>query len=375
MNLYCVRFKKEFHNWTSGNNDIDKFIQQMQLHAKKYNEIIEWIPFNKFTNIEYLSRGGFGVVYKATWTDGYIYGFNSHKNAWKRSSQMNVCLKRLYNSNDINKDFLEEVKNQHKYGGDSSIAIYGITKNPQDNDYTMVMQYAKKGSLRKLLDSRYHMLNWICKIDNLRYISQGLRAIHKAKLVHKDLHSGNIVNQSYFDPYITDFGLCKPVSQDSGSKEFFGVLPYVAPELLKALFNGDNIVYTQESDIYSFGIIMSEIINGYPPYYDFPHNTDLALKILEGQRPEIKCEVPQLLLDLMNRCLDDKPKNRPYAKELVDRLKQYQYDITNEKTELYKQIKAIKTEKFPAPLIYKIHEQASYKSQNLSKTLKNFQGY
>ncbi|CAG8547774.1 8115_t:CDS:2, partial [Cetraspora pellucida] len=286
---------------------------------------------------------------------------------------MVVCLKRINDSKCINEDFLEEVKNQHYYGGDSSIAIYGITKDPRNSDYIIVMQYAKEGSLRKLLDSRYHELNWICKIDNLRYISQGLCAIHKARLIHKDFHSGNIVNQSLLSPYITDFGLCKPVSQGSNSKELFGVLPYVAPELLKALKNGENIVYTQESDIYSLGIIMLEIFNGYPPYYNIPHDTALALKILGGQRPEIKCEVPQLLLNLINRCLDGEAKNRPHVKELVDSFKQYQYDITNEKTELYKQVKTIKTEKFPAPLIYETHKQSSYTSKNLSKTLKNFQ--
>ncbi|RIB07410.1 hypothetical protein C2G38_2113837, partial [Gigaspora rosea] len=48
--------------------------------------------------------------------------------------------------------------------------------------------------------------------------------------------------------FITDFGLCKPVSQDSSSAEIFGVLPYIAPEVLYTK------EYSQKSDIYSFGI-------------------------------------------------------------------------------------------------------------------------
>ncbi|RIB14657.1 kinase-like domain-containing protein, partial [Gigaspora rosea] len=198
----------------------------------------------------------------------------------------------------------------------SSIKIYGITKDPQNNDYMIVMQYAKQGSLRKLLDSRFHELNWNCKINILYYMAKGLYAIHHAKLVHKDFHSGNIVNENLFFSYITDFGLCKPISPNTNSKQLFGVLPYVAPELLRTSDNGDNIVYTQESDIYSFGIIMSEIFNGYPPYYNIPHDISLKLKILEDQKPKIECEVPQLLLDLMYKCLDDEPKNRPCAKKL-----------------------------------------------------------
>ena len=183
----------------------------------------------------------------------------------------------------------------------------------------MVMEYAKQGSLRKLLDSKYGELDWASKVANLYFIANGLNTIHKAKLVHKDFHSGNIVNQNMFNSYITDFGLCKPVSQDSSSKALFGVLPYIAPEVLYT--NGKE--YTQKSDIYSFGIIMSEVFTGYPPYHDIPHDKDLATRICLGYRPKIRCEVPQLLLDLMNKCLDAEPHNRPTVKELANMLGQF----------------------------------------------------
>jgi len=62
-------FQQDFFNWTSGNKFIDKFIQEPQLNAKVTNQILEWIPYNKFKNIEYLDKGGFSVVYKAIWLD------------------------------------------------------------------------------------------------------------------------------------------------------------------------------------------------------------------------------------------------------------------------------------------------------------------
>ncbi|RIB07807.1 kinase-like domain-containing protein [Gigaspora rosea] len=236
------------------------------------------------------------------------------------------------------------------------------------------MEYAEQGSLRKLLDSKYSELNWASKVISLYYIADGLKIIHKANLVHKDFHSGNIVNQNIFSSFITDFGLCKPVSQDSNSNALFGVLPYIAPEVLYA--HGKE--YTHKSDIYSFGIIMSEVFTGYPPYHDIPHDKDLATHICLGYRPKIRCEVPQLLLDLMNKCLDADPQNRPTAEELVDRLGQFFNNLENKETELYKQVQNIEdlNKNFlsynQVRLIqfeYQTHSQAIYTSRflNLSK--------
>ncbi|RIB22982.1 kinase-like domain-containing protein [Gigaspora rosea] len=326
-----LRFEKEFCNWTSDNHNIDQLIQQTQLNAFTFKDIIEWILFSKFTNIKYLAKEGFGTIFKAVWIDGYITGIDYQKNVWKRSAQIDICLKGLYNSKDIKQEFLEEIKNQHKYGGKSAIVIYGITKNPKDGNYMIVMEYAKQGSLRQLLDSKY-------------------------------------VNQNMFSSYITDFGLCKPVSQDSSSKAFFGVLPYIAPEVLYA--HGKE--YTQKSDIYSFGIIMSEVFTGYPPYHDIPHDKDLAIRICLGYRPKIRCEVPQLLLDLINKCLDADPQNRPTASELADTLNKFFINLKNKETGLYSQVEdldknflscdQVKSTRFE----YQTHPQAIYTSQFLN---------
>lgn len=229
-----------------------------------------------------------------------------------------VCLKSLNNSKRLTGEFLKLIKNQHKCQGKSVITVYGITKDPKDNNYMVVMQYAKRGSLQKLLDNKFYELSLSDKISNLYCIAEGLHAIHDAGLMHKNLHFGNIVNETIISSFITDVGLCKPVPQESESKEIYGVLPYVAPEILYKK------EYTQKSDIYSFGIIMSEIFNGYTPYHNIHHDEDLAIKICRGYRPKINCEVPYIILDLMNKCLDADSQNRPTTKELVENLKRSQ---------------------------------------------------
>jgi len=57
--------KQEFSNWTSGNEFIDKFIQKSQLNVQSENQILEWISYNRFKNIEYFDKEGFSSIYKA----------------------------------------------------------------------------------------------------------------------------------------------------------------------------------------------------------------------------------------------------------------------------------------------------------------------
>ncbi|RHZ81728.1 hypothetical protein Glove_117g125 [Diversispora epigaea] len=244
------QFQNEFDKWTSGDKEIDKFIQQMQLDA------------NKLLN-----------------------GF--HSTDLKMNGKQGVYLKSLDNSTNKN-DFLQEIKNQLKFRGKYSIAMYGITKNPTENEYMMVMNYG---------------------------------------LMHKDFHPGNIVNQRIVSCYITDFGLCKPVSE-----KIFGIIPYMAPETLS---RGE---YTQASEIYSFGMVI-EVLTSYPPYYNISHDENLAIDICEGLKPEIKCEIPQFFKDIMEKCWNFESFNRPTAEELKFQLLKFSYNSYKD-DEIRKQIKA-----------------------------------
>ncbi len=105
------KFERNFENWTSGNHDIDEFIKKTQLKAKNEYEVIEWIEYDKFKNIEYLAKGGSGIIYKANWIDGYIVSWNYKNNRWKRGYQGgHVALKCLHNSPNLTAKFLREVR-------------------------------------------------------------------------------------------------------------------------------------------------------------------------------------------------------------------------------------------------------------------------
>ena len=121
----CIskRFQQNFKNWTSGNSDVDKLIQESQLNAKDYQEKLEWIEYDRFENIEYITKGGFGKVYKAIWKDGFIESWDYETNQWIRLGSRTVALKSLNNSKDITSEFLNEVILRW-----SSVLKYAVSK-------------------------------------------------------------------------------------------------------------------------------------------------------------------------------------------------------------------------------------------------------
>ncbi|RGB33711.1 kinase-like domain-containing protein [Rhizophagus diaphanus] len=189
---------------------------------------------------------------------------------------------------------------------------YGITKDPGSRNFMIVMGYAKDGSLRQHLNNRFNSAKWNEKLNILRAIAQGLDNIHKKGLIHRDFHCGNILKDDTVT-LITDLGLCRPANVKSSQnecKELYGVLPYVAPEVLRG--KG----YTQESDIYSFGIIAYEVCTGLPPYHDITHDKFLAISICQGLRPKSNYKIPQLILNIIKQCWDADPLKRPKASKL-----------------------------------------------------------
>ena len=237
----------------------------------------------------------------------------------------------------------------------------------------MVLDYADHGSLRNYLNTNYDKLSWHIKLRDLSRIAHGLDEIHKKELIHRDLHIGNIL--SFSDTYsnvsrirITDMGLCKPAdynkSENTNNNGVYGVLPYIAPEILR----GQN--YTKAADVYSFGIIMYEVISGLPPYHDVSHDKDLAIKICLGLRPRFNIKVPQLIVHLIKRCLDANPLNRPTAEELNVILFTWYMDSD---IELKKQIKEaeeinnnLSTSNTILPTSLETHSEAIYTSRLLN---------
>src|SRR4051794_6023539 len=181
----------------------------------------------------------------------------------------------------------------------------------------MVLYYAKSGSLNNLNNwIKNDKSSWSDELDTLQWIINGLKTIHEKKMVHRDFHIGNILLRDYV-PYISDMGLCGEVG-NMDPTNIYGVMPYVAPEVLRGK------PYTQAADIYSFGMIMYFVATLRQPFANCAHDQELVLSICNGIRPEItEKEAPKCYIDLMKKCWDPNPDNRPNAGKIFKELQSF----------------------------------------------------
>ncbi|RHZ88839.1 hypothetical protein Glove_21g72 [Diversispora epigaea] len=315
-------FKNNFYKWTSGNEKIDKFIWDAQLNTNSLYAAIEWILYNRFKYIKEIAKGGFSTIYYAKWIDGYIKRWDTKKKQWNRNGKLEVVLKKFDNFANLNEDFLNEMTIHLKTMDikSYSIRIYGITKDPKTNRYMMI---------------RYG-----------------------------DFHPGNILANDFKTRalLISDFGLSKIVGkslENSNKRNIFGVLPYVAPEVLCGEEN------TKAADVYSFGIVT----------YELPHDRDLARQICDGLRPKIPFHTPKLITRIIMRCWDARVTHRPTFKELEKELWKYHYyykdnGYKNNYEITFQILKAAKFSKHlnntMNPYNYQTHPEAIYTSRLLN---------
>ena len=176
----------------------------------------------------------------------------------------------------------------------------------------MVLEHAEGGSFNDYLNKNYENFDWTNKRLILTDIINGLNEIHQKQMVHHDLHTGNVLFKylKSSNICISDLGLCGEVDNMDVAK-IYGVIPYVAPEVLRKK------PYTQSADIYSFGMIMYFVATGRQPFSNRAHDELLVLDICKGIRPEIsEPEAPKCYIGLMKRCWDSNPDNRPDSKEI-----------------------------------------------------------
>ncbi|PKY22220.1 kinase-like protein [Rhizophagus irregularis] len=311
-------------NWISGNEKIDDLIQNM-LWTDDPDIVFEWIPYSQFNEIKKIGKGGFATIYSAIWKDGPTLCSKSQDSKYKRDSNKKVALKCLDNSQNYINELLNEIKaysTKASHYNSRILKVYGVSQDPNTKSYIIVLHYAEGGSFNNWINinENYKYFDWENKIRTLYYIANGLKEIHKRQMVHRDFHTGNILfNAPFIEEYdnktfISDMGLCGKVG-NINQNNIYGVMPYVAPEVLRGK------PYTQEADIYSFGMVMYFVATDKQPFDDRAHDKLLVIDICDEIRPKInELETPTSYINLMKRCWSPNPKDRPTIIKLCELL-------------------------------------------------------
>ncbi|PKC71361.1 kinase-like protein [Rhizophagus irregularis] len=181
-------------------------------------------------------------------------------------------------------------------------------------NYILVMKQLDM-DLRKYLQKNHKQLKWGERMQMTFNIISTLHNIHGENIIHKDLHSGNIL---YLEKnkiwYISDLGFCGPANKPLNS--IYGNLPYIAPEVIYKK------EYSSASDIYSIGMLMWEISSGQPPFSSYEHDYNLAIRIVNGQRPETVLGTPSGYRELMEQCWNANPLKRPDINVLLNDIRE-----------------------------------------------------
>ncbi|CAG8744777.1 34052_t:CDS:1, partial [Racocetra persica] len=133
--------------------------------------------------------------------------------------------------------------------------------------------------------------------------------------------SQNFGDKLNIEPKISDLGLSRQINESSINRGIYGVEPYIAPEVLSGK------QHTRASDIYSLGVIMTEISTGKPPFNNF-------LSAINGVRPEFALGTPDCYVQLANQCMDGNPLKRPTAKEVYKKVQEWKIILNKETEEL-----------------------------------------
>ncbi|RHZ67569.1 hypothetical protein Glove_300g22 [Diversispora epigaea] len=360
----CKYLELEYRIYLSKDADVDNFvniiIQIVELAENAIEwEIWRWIDYNTLKDIKYLDKGAFGTVWKALWKDMpeelfEIYNFNQ------------VALKKLTNSKQMSLEFLKELLANFRCRSKFVLPIFGITQDPKTMEYAVVLRYMKNGNLRDYLQQN-KTLPWIERLWLLDSFITGLEVIHDKGYIHCDLHPGNLMITDTYENFkfirLGDLGFCRPVDETKSSGKY-GVLPYIAPEIL------NRNKYTRASDIYSVGIIMWVIATGNIPFSNRAYDLELTLEILDGLRPKIKKGTPQCYVELMEKCWHKDPYERPGTKLIIGTLRKWIIElVSNEQTEnslmFLNANQEIKNEDFKALPTETIHSEASLISKPL----------
>ncbi|KAJ3674105.1 hypothetical protein LUZ60_006097 [Juncus effusus] len=304
---------------------------QRQLKKLRFSQLIE--ATNGFCNASLIGSGGFGEVFKATLKDGSC-----------------VAIKKLIHlSYQGDREFMAEMETLGKINHRNLVPLLGYCKIGEER--LLVYEFMQHGSLEDMLHGfkgeNETVLSWKERKKIARGAAKGLCFLHHnciPHIIHRDMKSSNVLLDGDMEARVSDFGMARLISAldtHLSVSTLAGTPGYVPPEYYQSFR------CTSKGDIYSFGVVMLELLTGKRPTdkEDFG-DTNLVgwvkMKAYEGKSREVFDEKltkedgneedeneMMRFLEITLKCVDDFPSKRPNMLQVVTLLRELEIGDQN----------------------------------------------
>ncbi|GAV69377.1 Pkinase domain-containing protein/LRR_1 domain-containing protein/LRRNT_2 domain-containing protein/LRR_4 domain-containing protein/LRR_6 domain-containing protein/LRR_8 domain-containing protein [Cephalotus follicularis] len=287
---------------------------------------------NGFSADSLIGSGGFGEVYKAQLKDGCV-----------------VAIKKLIHvTGQGDREFMAEMETIGKIKHRNLVPLLGYCKIGEER--LLVYEYMKWGSLESVLHDRakggVSRLNWAARKKIAIGSARGLAFLHHScipHIIHRDMKSSNVLLDENFEARVSDFGMARLVNAldtHLSVSTLAGTPGYVPPEYYQSFR------CTTKGDVYSYGVILLELLSGKRPIDPSQFGEDNNLvgwaKLLQREKRISEILDPELLTEISGEaelyqclkisfeCLDDRPFRRPTMIQVMSMFKELQVDSEND---------------------------------------------
>ncbi|KAL9456062.1 hypothetical protein AB3S75_005309 [Citrus x aurantiifolia] len=220
----------------------------------------------------------------------------------------------------LEKQFNREVALLSRLHNSNVIKFVAACKKPPV--YCVITEYLSEGSLRAYLHKLEHKTLPLPKLIAIALdIARGMEYIHSQGVIHRDLKPENVLIDQEFHLKIADFGIaCEEVYCDALSDDP-GTYRWMAPEMIK------HKSYGRKVDVYSFGLILWEMVAGTIPYEEMNPIQAAFAVVNKNLRPAIPGDCPPAMAALIEQCWSLQPDKRPEFWHIVKVLEQFETSL------------------------------------------------
>ncbi|KDP26301.1 hypothetical protein JCGZ_22286 [Jatropha curcas] len=225
-------------------------------------------------------------------------------------------------NSDLQKEFAQEVFIMRKVRHKNVVQFIGACTKPPS--LCIVTEFMSGGSVYDYL----HKQKGIFKLPSLLKVaidvSKGMNYLHQNNIIHRDLKAANLLMDENEVVKVADFGVARVKAQSGVMTAETGTYRWMAPEVI------EHKPYDHKADVFSFGIVLWELLTGKLPYeYLTPLQAAVGV-VQKGLRPTIPKNTNSKLAELLERCWQQDPALRPDFAEIIEILRQIMKEVGDE---------------------------------------------